>query len=332
MIRLILTSLLFASSAWAVQPQRQIEYTEKIMPFGEWMQKHPQERKVLGLFKNYVEPEVTFIQDGVKKTRVSSLMMYTARVRASINKVASSINLPALIKPEAIGELDPEIMHQPISESQIMPKVAGKGAVPNFKWCQRKDSNGKPDGKALIFLQNYEQDLSHLIGPRPWCANDGRTTCLESCFLFSSVWEQGVYAYNSLKRFSTSNPAEQKDYGLAMQAEARYYVSEAEYGQSVKELTQVNAPVRGIIELNIFYVNQAMQYGKIVAVFQEHPNSAQATVVTTMVAIGIRTRTWPKVSEILKGTSRFNTATGITAGVPVFAKNIANKLANMLEK
>src|SRR5262245_17927479 len=51
MKHILLTALLFASGAWA--EERQIEYSEKILPFAEWSAKFPQERNVLGLFKNY---------------------------------------------------------------------------------------------------------------------------------------------------------------------------------------------------------------------------------------------------------------------------------------
>lgn len=316
---LLLAALFCASFAWA--QERQIQYQEKILPFSQWASQYPQERNVLGLYKDYKEPTVAFIEDGVPKTRVATMMIYIVGVRATVNKNAANINLPNLIKLESLKQLDLELKHKQISESELMPKVVGKGPITNFAWC---------DG--AIKLPQYETNLSHVVGPRPWCQADGRTMCVESCFIFNTAWQAGVGFYNQTKKTVSSNPADQKDYGLGMQAEARYYVSDAEFGQPVKELTKVSTPVRGIVELNIFYVNQAMVYGKVVAVFQEHPQNAQATVVTTLAAFGVQDKTWKKVGEVLKGKSRFNTSTGITAGIPVFTKNIANSLANMLEK
>jgi hypothetical protein len=336
-LAITLAALVFSVNTYA--QERQLQYTEKIMPFTEWVQKHPQEHKVLGLFKNYTEPKVTYIKAGVKKEDIAKLTMYTTRVRISINKQASAINLPSLITLDSIRKLDKNLKQEQINADQIMPKVAGNGPVPNFKWCTK-------DGKNQIALPDHEQNLSYLNNPeRPWCANDGRSTCVESCFLFNAeLWIAGTKLYNGQKYLSGATEAEKKDAGLAMQAEARYYSSEAEFGQSVKELTQVNTPVTGIIELNIFYVNQVLQYGKVVAVFQQHPSSAQATVVTTLSAIAIRTSTYDKVykvtkfftvnmAEILQGKGgKFNSDTGISAGIPKFTQNIANELANMLEK
>lgn len=331
---LILVSLLGASFAWAQAKDDAVQYNERPgTPFAEWVAKYPREHQVLGLFKNYAEP--TFTENG--KTDVRRLTMYTNRVRISINKVASQINLPNLITIESLQNLDRELKHKVISANQAMPNVVGKGPIDNFKWCTKQVMvETQMLDVPYIALPGYERDLSFLKGDRPWCANDGRTLCVESCFPFNARWSTAVQGYNvwkTAKKMGNIKQEELKDEGMGMQIEARYFTSDAEYGQNLQDLTGVKSPIRGIVELNIFFVNQVIQYGKVLAVFQEHPQSAQATVVTTVSAYAIVTKSWDKkeVREALQGKSSENTKTGLTAGIPTFTKNIAKSLASMLE-
>lgn len=323
---LIIAQLMVLSAAVHAQDVPKLKHPE--VRFSEWASKYPQEKQVLSLFRGYTEPRVTFVEDGVKKNALAELTIYVTQDRFTIKKPASAINLASMIKVEVIAKLDPEIFHQPIATAQTMPEVGGRGPVPNFKWCD----------KGYFSLADYEQNLSHLKGDHVWCAPGGRSICVESCYPFkNALWYNAVAAYNLAKKTVSSNAADLKDYGVAMQSEVRYFVSDAEYGLDVKSLTGINSPVRGIVEINIFYVNQVMQFGKIVAVFQEDPANAQATILTSMVAVGVRSKTLKKysaVGAVLKGEARrtLNTATGLTAGVPIFARNIAKSIVEILEK
>ena len=52
-------------------------------------------------------------------------------------------------------------------------------------------------------------------------------------------------------------------------------------------LTGLDTPPVGALEQSIFYVNQVMQFGKLLAVFQRHPSDAKQTIVTVFMALAI---------------------------------------------
>jgi hypothetical protein len=105
------------------------------------------------------------------------------------------------------------------------------------------------------------------------------------------------------------------------------------------------APV-GALEQNIFYVNQVMQFGKLLAVFQEHPTDAKATIITIFVALAVETDVLAKKKEFVKvpvlrnmvpaqvlaGKSSFNAGNSISAGLPVYARNQVKAIAGILER
>ncbi len=172
---------------------------------------------------------------------------------------------------------------------------------------------------------------------RPWCAANGRTLCLETCYYFSAAWKVAVEIYNN-----TLGSNDPKDSGQAMQSEVRYFVSEAEYGSKVPlaRLTKINTPIRGVMEQNTFYFNQVFTWAKVVAVFQEHPTNSQQTIMTTLAAFNLRSKycteaRYQELCKAIKGESRgptgVNTRTGISAGIPIHSREIAIGLTQILE-
>jgi hypothetical protein len=105
------------------------------------------------------------------------------------------------------------------------------------------------------------------------------------------------------------------------------------------------APV-GALEQNIFYVNQVMQFGKLLAVFQQHPTDANQTVVTVFMALAVETGILAKKKEFMKvpvlrnlvpaqvlaGKSSFNSGKSISAGLPAYARNQVKAIAAILER
>ena len=65
----------------------------------------------------------------------------------------------------------------------------------------------------------------------------------------------------------------------------------------LKDLTGLDAPVSGVLEQNIFYVNQIMKFGKFFAVFQNDPADAGKTVVTAYMALAVETSVLDKQKE-----------------------------------
>ena len=114
----------------------------------------------------------------------------------------------------------------------------------------------------------------------------------------------------------------------------------------VKQLTGIDAPVAGVLEQNIFYVNQIMKFGKLFAVFQPHPADPNKTVVTAFVALAIDESVLDKKKEyenvpvlrnlvpaqVLMGESSFNSGDSISGGLPKYARNEIRTIADLLAR
>ena len=112
----------------------------------------------------------------------------------------------------------------------------------------------------------------------------------------------------------------------------------------LKELTGLDTPVAGVLEQNIFYVNQIMKFGKLLAVFQNHPTDANKTAVTAYMVLAIdesvldKKKDFEKVpvlrnlvpAQVLMGQSSFNSGDSISAGLPKYARNEIRTIANLL--
>jgi len=308
-------------------------HTEEPMAFTAWMAASPTEYEFLSLYPGYVEP--TLLTRKKKIPVTEKLTMFIAKAKAVINKPPANINLKGLIDVNFIKKLDNEIRHATIAPSQTMTIVAGRGNVTNFKKLCNTEGE-------FIIRPALELSLEKLERPgQPWCSDTSRSVCIESCYIFNSGYRTVVKGYNN---FKAEDEYDKKDQGMATQSEIRYFVSEAELGKraTVASLTGINTPVRGVLEQNIFYFNQLVQYGKIIAFFQEHPTDATKTIVTSYLVFGLQTSTWEKeysimglslrVKEIMMGRGgRLNTASGITAGLPIYTQNIAKSLTKILE-
>ena len=306
-------------------------YTQKIKSFDAWTEQDADESQVLALFPGYEEPTVAYIKEGERKEIQEKLMMYVVRTKTVLQKPAAQIDVAGMIKLANIKKFDPAIQHVQINTAQLMPNVVGKKDISNFDWCNK--------GGDYIVRPKKEIDMSHLTGHQ-WCQSSDRSTCVESCYIFTPIWQKGVKTAATLmdaRATLTGKEADRKDLGVGMQSEIRYYLNEAEYGAGVplSKLTRINTPVRGIIEQNIFYFNQVFQFGKIVSVLQDKEGDANQTVMSNFIVMGVRERSWkkyPMLPDILQGQAIVNTATGLTAGIPVFTQDMSKSIAKLLEQ
>ena len=99
----------------------------------------------------------------------------------------------------------------------------------------------------------------------------------------------------------------------------------------LRKLTGIDTPSIGALEQSIFYINEVMQFGKLLAVFQQAPNDANKTVVSVYVTLAIESNVLGKRKEfaqmpvlrnlvpvaVLAGKSSFNTGHSLSAGLPV---------------
>lgn len=303
-----------------------------LVPFTEWV-KSPLAQEFLVLYPDYKERIITLKTNG--RQMVESLDMFVSKAKTIINRPAATIDLKKMLNVNFAASLDPEIKHKAISPSAIMPILAGKDVSEKFDWCNTPVM--KPDGtrdssKDSFFRYRSDGDLSQLQRPGPkWCENASRSICLESCYAFTHpLWTYSIKLHNKIARSD-----DMKDNGISFESELRYYVSEAEMGKRIalKDLTKFDGKVTGVIEQNMFYFDQVFDYGKVLAVFQELPDNR--TLVTSFVIMGVRHRTLAKNSAvkatIMGHNPVYNTKTGLTAGLPIFTRDLAKQISAGLD-
>ncbi len=96
----------------------------------------------------------------------------------------------------------------------------------------------------------------------------------------------------------------------------------------------------------MFYVNQVMRFGKLIAVFQPNPADAKSSVATVMIALAVGSSTLEMKkkyeavpvlrnlvpSQVLLGNSSFNTGNSISAGLPSYVRNRIKAIADILDR
>ncbi len=322
-----------------------IVFNKSLVPFQQWAQERPFEKELLSLYPNYQEPTVSYMKDGIIKTREETLMVFVVRSKTVINKRPEDLNLGLFTTLGGIKTLDKELQHFEITPDRFMANaVATNSAKDNFAGCKEakpeemsdKDYDALPGtlvASGRLKRPQREVDLSWTMSPiRQWCDNSNNSICVESCFPFTRLWKQGVQVVNL-----GMDADEKKDTAAAMQWEVRHLTQESELGssQALSALTGLNTEVTGLIEINMFYFNQIMHFGKSLAIFQRHPNDPDKTVMNVYLAIAVKKRTYEThaiVGEVLRGDSYLNTDSGVTSGLPIFLRQLAASIATSLEE
>jgi hypothetical protein len=280
-----------------------------LLHFDDWASKHPTEKKFLALFPSYTEPVIDKPANG-KAPITEKLYIYVAQARFLLDRAPGAINLPHDVTLAFLEKIDPSIKHKAISadDASSLKDEASAG-------------NDNPD--------------------RKWCT--GRTTliCMQSTYMFEGKIPIGIMLVNKL-RDSAKKVADHIDFESELSA-----LSPADVDQAgLQELTALDTPVAGVLEQNIFYVNQIMKFGKFFAVFQNHPTDPNKTVVTAFMSLAIKARVlderrgYEKVpvlrnlvpAQVLMGKSSFNSGDSISAGLPKYARTEISTVAGMLQK
>jgi hypothetical protein len=280
-----------------------------LMHFKDWSQAYPTEKKFLALFPSYVEPTVEKARSRAKPV-LEKLYMYVAHARFVLDRAPGSIDLSHYVTPDFLSQIDPAIKHRLIDAAKVGPFTdeAGKG-------------NDNPD--------------------RKWCSGRKISVCIQSTYELEGKIPMGITLVNKLreggKKISTH---------IDFQSEFSA-LKAADVDQSaLKQLTTLDTPVEGVLEQDIFYVNQIMKFGKFFAVFQDDSSDPGKTVVTAFMAIAIKAsildekRGFEKVpvlrnlvpADVLMGRSSFNSGTSISAGLPQYARNEIKTVAGILDK
>jgi hypothetical protein len=291
-----------------------VDPTTGLIHFADWERARLSQKQLLSLFPSFEEPTINITddgaaKDGVLKTRKRRLHVYVAEARFEVEKSAASIDLSKMISLPMVEQMDPSIKHQLITSADVIPNKDPKAANRNPR--------------------------------RPWCEGGATVVCIQSKYQLEGRLPSAVMLVNKIRE----NHKKIDDY-MQFQSELRL-VPAAEIDQAaLAAATGVNAPVTGVVEQNIFYVNQIMQFGKFLAVLQPDPADAKKSVVSTFVALAVDSDLFEKKKElesvpilrnlvpaqVLAGNSSFNTGDSISGGLPKYSRNRVRAIAALLEK
>jgi len=281
-----------------------------LIRFEDWARKHPVEKKFLALFPSYAEPTVGKAENGSAGPVVEKLYMYVAQARFVLDRAPGAIDLSRYVTLEFLERIDPAIKHKVIAAADVVPFTDEAGA-----------GNENPD--------------------RKWCTGRPTLICIQSSYKLEGKLPIGIMLVNKL-RDSAKKIIDHIDFQSELSQLAPADVDQA----GLQELTALDTPIAGLLEQDIFYVNQMMKFGKFFAVFQGHPTDADKTVVTAFMVLAIKTsvlddrRGYDKVpvlrnlvpAQVLMGKSSFNSGESISAGLPKYVRNEIRTVAGILQR
>src|SRR6266567_200491 len=266
--------------------------------FDDWSRSRPVEYKFLNIFPGFKEGMVHKIIDGSKKEVKDELQMYVTEARFMLSRPAESVDLKIFATLPFIQSIDPSIKHEAIKPSDVSTLKDEKG-----------QNNKNPD--------------------RAWCEGTGVTACIRSNYKLEGKLPIGVALANKI-RDSERKLSDTIEFESEMRLLKGADIDEA----GLKQLTGVNTPVAGMLEQNMFYVNQVMRFGKLIAVFQPNPADVKSTITTVVIALAVGSSTLEQKkkyenvpvlrnlvpSQVLLGNSSFNTGDSISAGLPSYVR------------
>ena len=281
-----------------------------LIRFEDWARSRSLQKQNLGLYPNYVEPTVNVKVNGVTKSQVEKLHMYVAVARFELGKPPGAIDVARFATLGYLEKLDPAIKHRAIAAGELVPPK--------------------------------HPELPHLRHPgREWCAAGMQGACIQSRYKFEGRLPTAIALANKLRE--GSRPVSDH---VEFQSELRVVPAQERDAANLTKLTGLNTPVVGVLEQNIFWVNQIMQFGRFVAVFQHHPTDAKKTVATAFMALAVKSDVFDRKKEyesvpvlrnlvpaqVLVGNSSFNTGNSISAGLPVYVRNRIKAIATTIDR
>ena len=281
-----------------------------LIRFADWARSYPAQKKFLALFPGYSEPTVSKTASAVAASGpfTEKLTMYVAQARFMLNRPSSAIDLARYVTLPFLAKIDPAITHKAIAAADVTPLTDQQGT-----------GNENPQ--------------------RKWCTGRTSLICIQSSYKLEGKIPIGIMLVNKL-RDSAKKVSDHIDFESELSDLPQDNLDQT----GLKELTALDTPVSGVLEQNIFYVNQIMKFGKFLAVFQAHLSDAGKTVVTAFMALAVKAsvlderRGYEKVpvlhnlvpAQVLMGQSSFNSGESISAGLPRYARNEIRTIAGLL--
>ena len=281
-----------------------------LIRFEDWAQAKPLEKQFLTPFPSYLEPTAEVTVDGVRKRFKEKLHMYVGEARFALARPPDSIDLAGFVTLPFVERIDPAVKHNLIAPAEAI---------------STKDPRAAHNQHPL----------------RRWCETRPVTICIHSRYQFEGKLPIGIQIANKLREGAKKIPGY-----LEFESELTFRPPAEVAEMGLASLTGLDTPPVGALEQNIFYINQVMQFGKLLAVFQAHPTDQKQTVVTVFIALAVESGVLAKKKEFMKvpvlrnlvpaqvlaGKSSFNSGNSISAGLPVYARNQVKAIASILER
>jgi hypothetical protein len=282
-----------------------------LIKFEDWARERPVQKQFLSLYPSYVEPMATKTSaDGTTRLQKEKLHIYVAEARFILAKPPGNVDLARYATLSVLQGIDDAITHKQIALNEV------------------------------ALLAPDAETANGLHPDRPWCEIRPNVICIQSRYKFEGQLPIGVRLINKLRE-----GVKKVQEHLEFQSEIRLLLPQETDQDGLAKLTGLSSPVTGVLEQNIFYVNQVMRFGKFLAITQQHPTDPTKTIATAFMVLAVKTdvlemkkeyANFPVLrnlvpAQVLAGKSSFNTGKSLSAGLPEYTRNRIKAIAGLLE-
>jgi hypothetical protein len=285
-----------------------VEERVGLIRFEDWARINPLQKELLSLYESYVEPTINVTAHGVTKPYKEKLHLYIAQAHFILDKPAAAIDLGRYATMAFIQSIDPAISHEPLAAADVLPLKDPQTA-----------HNQHPQ--------------------RRWCVGT-QAVCMKSRYQLEGKFPIAIRLINKIDEGSKV-----ADF-FGFESELRVLGTSELDRLRLTELTGIKATVAGALEQSIFAVNQMLQFGKFLAVLQNHPAEANKSVASVFIVLAVETdvlelkkeyERYPVLrnlvpAQVLLGKSSFNTGGSLSAGLPIYTRNRIRAIADILSQ
>jgi hypothetical protein len=320
-----------------------------LIEFADWSRERPAQKRFLALYPTYFDskrsnaatPVAGDAKDDTKSKAASEGKASGDSPKSTDTKSASKINS----KTKLVRNKAPERLYMYVAEARfLLPRAPASIDLKrylNIAFLQKMDPSIK---HTLITAGDVQplraaRDIVNRNPNRAWCQEGSGSLCIQSRYQFEGKLPTGIKLANKL--FEASRKIANH---LTFQSEMRLLPPSEIDQAALVQLTALDSPIVGVVEQSIFYVNQVMQFGKFLVVFQDDPADPLKTVVTAYMALAVRSnvieskKQYSNVpvlrnlvpAQVLLGNSSFNTGESISAGLPKYTRNRIKAIAGFL--
>src|SRR5258706_9744575 len=250
----------------------------------------------------------SFVEPTLNQQTKLKLSVYQAEARFRLPRSTAALDLSRYANIALLEQIDPAVKHRPITAADAIPNKDAGAA-----------HNRPPD--------------------RRWC-EDAKAICAQSRYMFEGKIPQGIQLANKLREESKKPIPDFIEFQCEIMLVTQPHLAE------LPMLTGLDSTVTGALEQNIFWVNQVIQFGKLLAVLQQHPTEREAAIATVYILVAVRNDVLNKQREysntpmlrnlvpaqLLMGKSSFNSGDSLIAGLPKYARSRIKAIADMMER